>query len=112
MPLCYCYTSLPNTAIPEGFEEKFAQCIHEVLPNKPIERISVIVVPGARICKAGSTDPAMLIQMRAIGVFNADDNPKYFPKFFKFLTDALNLPEKRFTIEFVDIQGTNAKNGQ
>lgn len=112
MPLCYCYTNLKDSKIPENFEVDFAKCIHDTLPNKPLDRISVIVVPGARVCKAGTTEPAMLVQLRSIAVFNKDANPTYFPKFFKFLTDQLGLPENRFTIEFIDIEATNAANGK
>ena len=61
----------------------------------PFQRISVIVNPDQRICKAGICDPAAILQIRSIAVFDAERNPKYFQPIFDFLTKELELPENR-----------------
>ena len=55
----------------------------------------MVVSPNQRICKAGSYDPAAILQIHSIAVFDKERNPTYFPKIFEFLTSELKLPENR-----------------
>ena len=55
----------------------------------------MVVSPNQRICKAGICDPAVLLQIHSIAVFDAERNPKYFQPLFDFLTKELDLPENR-----------------
>jgi len=36
MPLCYVYTNIPGSSLPEDFEEKLTKCVAETL-SKPSE---------------------------------------------------------------------------
>ena len=56
----------------------------------------MIVSPDQRICKGRSCDPAAILQIHSINVFDKDRNPAYFQPFFDFLTDKLKLPENRY----------------
>ena len=56
----------------------------------------MVVSPNQRICKAGSCDPAVILQIHSIAVFDAERNPKYFQPLFDFLTKELDLPENRY----------------
>ena len=63
-----------------------------------LQTIIVVVSPNQRICKAGSYDPAAILQLHSIAVFDKERNPTYFPKIFEFLTSELKLPENRYVI--------------
>ena len=58
----------------------------------------MVVSPNQRIYKAGSYDPAAILQLHSIAVFDKERNPTYFPKIFEFLTSELKLPENRYVL--------------
>lgn len=85
--------------------------VAEVL-KKPEERINIVLSPGQRICRAGSYDPVVILQIHSIAVFDKDKNPPYFQPLFDFLTSELKVPEKRMTVQFIDLPAHMVENGK
>ncbi|XP_064613014.1 D-dopachrome decarboxylase-like [Liolophura sinensis] len=105
MPVIYVDTSLRDGAVPSDFETKFTKVISDVL-NKPIERISIILKTGQRICKGGDrSEPTCVIKMHAIGVFGEDKNAGYSKEFLTFLTKELKLEANKITILYFPLEG-------
>ncbi|KAK3576695.1 hypothetical protein CHS0354_024304 [Potamilus streckersoni] len=102
MPLCFVFTNLAATAIPRMFGERLTDTVAKVL-NKPVEKITVVTQAGLPMVRAGSTDPAVLVQIHSIAVFDAEKNPKYSEQFLEFLKTEFNLPANRLMLEYVDL---------
>jgi Macrophage migration inhibitory factor (MIF) len=61
-----------------------------------LQRISVTINGGLPMCRGGSTEPTVVVQIWSIGVFGKDKNPEYGNKVMEFFKT--NLPavsEKR-----------------
>ena len=56
---------------------------------------------GPNNLQRGSYEPAAILQIHYINVFDKDRNPAYFPPLFKFLTEKLSLPGKRYTCRYI-----------
>ncbi|KAK7461997.1 hypothetical protein BaRGS_00038579 [Batillaria attramentaria] len=104
MPLMFLQTSLKDSDIPAGFERQLCEKIGEVL-NKPMERITLTMVTGARQMRAGSSDPMAMLTIHSIGVFDKDKNPTYTPPLMEFMTEKLKLPPARVLFHYVDLEG-------
>ncbi|CAG5133186.1 unnamed protein product [Candidula unifasciata] len=102
MPLVYLFTNLKESALKEGIEDRIAQTIAETL-GKPLEKMSVIIVPGTRLLRLRTTEPACTLHIHAINVFDAERNPRYGPSIKKLLKDELGLEEERCAIIYHDL---------
>lgn len=103
MPLCVFYTNVPNEKVPEDFEIQLSQALAEIL-NKPIERITVNVIPGQRIVRGGSTEPTCWMNLWSIGVFNAENNPVFASKLYPLISEKLGISNNRIVLLFHDIK--------
>ena len=77
----------------QGEIETLCLCI--INADMLFQRINIVLSPGQRICRAGSYDPVVILQIHSIAVFDKDKNPPYFQPLFDFLTSELKVPEKR-----------------
>ncbi|BFZ04615.1 hypothetical protein BsWGS_07654 [Bradybaena similaris] len=102
MPLCYLHTNLKESALKSGIEQRIAKTIAEIL-GKPFEKMVVIVIPGVRLLREGTTDPACTLNIHSIDVFDAKRNATYTPAVKKLLTSELELPEERCVIVYHDL---------
>jgi len=102
MPLCVIETNLPT--VPDNLSVEFCKTVAAAL-NKPPERISVTVRAGVQMCRGGTNDPTILVQIWSIGVFGKEQNPGYADKFFDFFKHHLpNVCEKRIVFAFHPIE--------
>ena len=49
-----------------------------------MQRISVTVNCGLQMCRGGSLDPTVIVQIQSIGVFGKDKNSAYTDNIFEF----------------------------
>lgn len=102
MPICHLFTNRKESELKEGIEERIAKVVADTL-EKPIERVVVVVTPGARVFRQNSTEPACTFNVQSIGVFDKERNPKYSPALFKALQDELDLPKERCVLLYQDL---------
>uniref|UniRef100_A0A0B6ZX45 D-dopachrome decarboxylase n=1 Tax=Arion vulgaris TaxID=1028688 RepID=A0A0B6ZX45_9EUPU len=102
MPLCFLHTNLKESALEDGIELRIARTIGQIL-GKPLEKMNIIIVPGVRLLRFGTTEPACILNIHSIAVFDADRNPTYTPALKTMLKDELNLPEERCSIVYHDL---------
>ena len=70
----------------------------EILYYVFLQRISVLVHCGLQMCRGGTNDPTVAIQIWSIGVFDKERNPKYTDTLFAHLRPRLNyIPAERYT---------------
>lgn len=55
----------------------------------------VVIIPGVRLLRRNTTEPACALNIHAIGIFDAERNPSYGPSIKKLLKDELGLDEER-----------------
>jgi len=61
-----------------------------------VQRVSVTVNSGLQMCRGGSSDPTVIIQIKSIGVFGKDKNSAYTSNLFEFIKKTLpSVPEER-----------------
>lgn len=61
-----------------------------------VQRISVTVNSGLKMCRGGSSDPTVVVQIWSIGVFGKDKNSAYSGNLFEFFKKYLpSVPEDR-----------------
>jgi len=61
-----------------------------------LQRISVTVNSGLQMCRGGSSDPTVVVQIWSIGVFGKDKNSAYTDSLFEFFKKHLpSVSEKR-----------------
>jgi len=61
-----------------------------------MQRVSVTVNSGLQMCRGGSSDPTIIVQIMSIGVFGKDKNSAYTNNFFEFIKKSLpSVPEDR-----------------
>jgi len=61
-----------------------------------MQRISVTVNSGLQMCRGGSSDPTVVVQIMSIGVFGKEKNSAYRNNFFEFFKKYLpSVPEER-----------------
>jgi len=61
-----------------------------------VQRISVIVKSGLQMCRGGSSEPTVILQIWSIGVFGKDKNSEYKDSFFEFFKEHFpSIPEDR-----------------
>lgn len=102
MPIIQVSTNLTNDEIADEFEKRFSVFLAEIL-DKPIERITVIINCGSRVCSAGDSSPYMLITIHAIDRFNEQNNPGYTDKILSFVQEETNLPGNKIHILYADL---------
>ncbi|KAH9525500.1 hypothetical protein Btru_001562 [Bulinus truncatus] len=102
MPLCYLYTNKKESELKEGIESRIADVVAEVL-GKPLERMVITVVPGVRMFRQGTTEPACILNISAVEVFDAQRNPTYSVPIKKLLQDELELSGERCVIVYSDL---------
>merc|ERR1711934_766847 len=73
MPICHLYTNRKDSELKDGIELRIANVVAEVL-GKPIERVTVVVVPGVRICRQETSEPACNFTIGSIAVFDSERN--------------------------------------
>lgn len=102
MPICLIQTNL--SSVPDDFHIGFSKLIAETL-NKPEERISVTVNSGLKMCRGGSSDPTVVVQIWSIGIFGKDKNSAYTDNLFEFFKKYLpSVPEERIVLLFLPIE--------
>ena len=112
MPLVQVSTNLSNEAVPKDFEKRFSVFLAEAM-DKPIERITVAINCGARICNGGdNTSPFMLMSIHAIDRFNKDNNPGYTDKIVEFVHGETKIPGNKIQIIYKDLQPFMAGKGK
>ncbi|XP_005102480.1 MIF-like protein mif-2 [Aplysia californica] len=102
MPVCHLYTNLKDSDLKDGVEGRIANVVAETL-GKPIERVTVIIIPGVRIQRLESTAPACTFNVSSFEVFDKERNPKYSPAIYKVLQEELDLPKERCVVLFHDL---------
>jgi phenylpyruvate tautomerase len=103
MPLCVFYTNVPSSKVPEDFEVQLSQALADTL-SKPIERITVNVLPDQRMVRAGSSEPTCWMNLWSIGVFNAENNPVFASKLYPLINEKLGISNDRIVLLFHDIK--------
>ncbi|ESN92491.1 hypothetical protein HELRODRAFT_147095, partial [Helobdella robusta] len=93
-PVCVINTNLTKDKIPESFGKDVTKLIANVL-SKPENFITVSLKTDKQMWKNGSSSPLASVDIWSIGVFNKENNDIYTPKFFKFFSEKLGLPEDR-----------------
>jgi hypothetical protein len=102
MPLFVIETNLPS--VPSDLAVRFAKVAAEAL-NKPPERLSVTVRINQQMCRGGSTDPTVTVQIYAVGVLGKEQNPTYANKFYDFFKQYLpSVCEERIVMMFVPLE--------
>ncbi|KAK3782954.1 hypothetical protein RRG08_065865 [Elysia crispata] len=102
MPLCQLYTSRKDVEIKEGIEMRMSETVARAL-GKPLERVTMAVLPGTRLFRLGSLAPSALLVIASIKVFDAQRNPTYTPVIKEALQTELDLPADRCLIQYVDL---------
>jgi len=66
-----------------------------------VQRVSVTVNSGLQMCRGGSSEPTVIVQIWSIGVFGKDKNSAYTNSLFEFLKEHLpTVSEDRYIIQF------------
>ncbi|RUS85875.1 hypothetical protein EGW08_006359 [Elysia chlorotica] len=102
MPLCQLYTSRKDAELKDGIEKRMAETLARVL-GKPLERVTVAVLPGTRLFRLGSLAPSALLVIASIKVFDAQRNATYTPAIKEAVQKELDLPGERCVIQYVDL---------
>ncbi|KAG8183072.1 hypothetical protein JTE90_010896 [Oedothorax gibbosus] len=105
MPLCAFYTNVSDKDIPKDFEVRLSEILAEVL-SKPIERITVNVIPDQRMVRGGSSEPTCWMNLWSIAVFNEEKNPAYASKLYPFINESLGICNDRIVLLFHDINAS------
>ncbi|GFR99594.1 macrophage migration inhibitory factor 2 [Elysia marginata] len=102
MPLCQLYTSKKDAELKEGVELRMSEAVARAL-GKPLERVSMAVLPSTRLLRLGTLAPSAMLVIASINVFDAQRNPTYTPIIKQALQTELELPAERCLIQYVDL---------
>jgi len=107
LPVCCVQTNLHGQDIPRDFEEGLGKVLATTL-NKPEKLISVSVLPGTRMWRAGSDKPTVIVDIWSVGVFDSQRNSKYTQDIFDYLLNKLQLPHNRIVLLLHPLQPEEA----
>jgi hypothetical protein len=102
MPICTFHTNLKESALKDGVELRLAKAIAELLA-KPLDKMVIVIVPGGRLLREGTTEPALVLNINSVAVFDAERNPTYGPVLRKLIQDEFGLSEDRVAIIYQDL---------
>ncbi|CAM1320768.1 DDT (predicted) [Pycnogonum litorale] len=102
MAICTIETNLPHESIPENFDRKFCDFVAELL-DKPLANVILNLKCGQRMFTNQSSDPAILVTVKAIGVFDADRNKSISTPMYRFLRGNLKVDVQRMLVLFDDL---------
>jgi len=98
MPLIKIETNLDKSEIPAGLIQSFSRMITEVL-NKNEAKVSVTLQSGMEMCRGGTTDPTMTVNIWSMEVFTEEKNPAYAVKIRAFLHQHFpSVPDDRIVL--------------
>nr|ABM30179.1 macrophage migration inhibitory factor [Anisakis simplex] len=106
MPLVTLASNVPDQKFPSDFNQQLTEVLAKVT-GKPAARISLHVMPGARLTHGGSDEPTCLINMRAIGAFSDELNVKYASAIAEFMQKTVGIKPEKCLIEFADLESQN-----
>lgn len=107
-PVCQVTTNLTDEQVSKDFLKGLSKVIADTLV-KPEQSISISVSTNVRVCRSGSEDPSIIIDIWSIGVFDAQRNKKYAKDIFKYAARELKtIPEDRITLLFHPLQPEDA----
>jgi len=62
-----------------------------------VQRISVTVKSGLQMCRGGSSEPTIIVQIWSIGVFGKDKNHAYTDSLFEFFKEHIpSVSQERY----------------
>ncbi|CAG5135936.1 unnamed protein product [Candidula unifasciata] len=102
MPLIYLHTNLEASALKDGIELRIAKTVGDII-DKPIENMLTIIVPGVRLLRQETTEPAATLNIYSVGSFDSTRNATYTPAVKQLVKSELGIPEERIIVVYHDL---------
>ena len=106
MPTLTITTNVGKEKIPDGFLQKTAQLVAELL-SKPLSYVVVHIIPDQMMSWGGSNDPCAFTTLGSIGSLGRKENVKISDRLSSHIDEALGIKPDRMYINFVDYKREN-----
>ncbi|KAK3595764.1 hypothetical protein CHS0354_025396 [Potamilus streckersoni] len=106
MPIFRIYTNILKCEIPDSFLFVATSFIAKLL-EKPEPYVQVQVHAEQIMCHGGSTGPCASVELLSLGSLGPANNKEHAKAISDFIEKQLEIPRKRFFINFVDLDASN-----